>query len=286
VLEVAIYLGRYVENHVFEYIGLVTSEFRRVNLANWPGCAEENGDAHTGQKGRNENTMGINDRYADISGEQPRVAALDLGLDVDRETAIRRILSETRKATEDIRHSTEALCQSPLSASGTGAEIIAETQAQAVTIGAEAQLELPAADFVIELEKLANGLSDMTGGKVETETPLTEDERRAQPHVEHAADPEELLRNLWAEHGTLTETFSRLRAAVAEADSSIDAFRHAMKRFEEATGDMMGSSETDTSRPPSPADGNGTVAAEHQTESLPDLARDRKQTALAALSSL
>lgn len=215
--------------------------------------------------------MGTDDRN-DLNGEQPRVALGSLSVDVDMDSEMTRIMSETREAAEAIR-------QSFVTASRVREETITKAQTEADRMRAEAEVVL--ADARTEADRLISDSKD------ETEARLKEAEERAALQLAQAADQaEELLRDARAEHATLSETVPRLRDAVAEIETFIEAFRHATRRFKEATGDMMVSGETDTFQPASPENGNGTVARQRLTDPRPEQAEEGKQAAIKALSSL
>lgn len=175
-----------------------------------------------------------------------------------------RIMSATQEATEAVRQSFEA-------ASRAREETIARGQAEAEVVLADARTE---ADKLI------------ANSKAETEARQKEAEKRAAHQLAQAADQaEDLLRDARAEHATLTEAVPRLRAVVAESDTFMDGFRDAMRRFEEATGDMTVSAETDTSPLASPEDDDGTVPGGPTADFPPDDDGDRT-TAANALKSL
>ncbi len=203
----------------------------------------------------------------DFRGDRSRL--MD-GLDVDAGAEIAQIMPEARQATEAVRQSTAALLQSSSSAAGTRRELAAPARINADGMRPESEWELGTAGFVVELERLANGLRGADGTD-EAGTRLKEDES----HVTSAADPaEKLLRNMWAEHASLTQTVSQLQAAVAEAEASIDAFKHAMRRLEEAAGDSVNSNETVTSLLPSRAvDSRAGRSAPDPGRSAPDPGR-------------
>ena len=77
-----------------------------------------------------------------------------------------------------------------------------------------------------------------------------------------------------------------MRAAVREIEAFIEAFRHATRRFEEATGHMMISGETDTSPLASNEDDDGTGARQPISDLPLDTGGENKQAAIEALSSL
>jgi hypothetical protein len=193
-------------------------------LKGWHGRTEGDSDAPTPVTAtRKENAMSTDDRN-DFNGEQPRDTALGFH-NVD-------------ESLEAVRESTEAIRQSSMSASSATEETIAETQAEADTMGVEAEVVL--ADARTEADRL------IADSKDETEARLKEAEEQAARHLAQAADQaEELLRDARAEHDTLTEAIPQLRAAEAEVYAFIDAFRDAVRRFEEATGDMTVLGETE-----------------------------------------
>jgi F0F1-type ATP synthase membrane subunit b/b' len=210
--------------------------------------------------------MGTKDRKHS-NGEGPNTGLGSLRVDVDMDPEMRRIMSETQ----------ETIRQSFVSASRAREETIAQAQTEADRMRADAENVL--ADARTEADKL------IADSKAETEARQKEAEKRAAHQLAQAANQaEELLRDARAEHATLTEAVPRLRAVVAESDTFMDAFRDAMRRFEEATGDMMVSDETDTSPPASPEDDDGTVPGGPSTDSSPDDAEDRKAAANALKS--
>jgi F0F1-type ATP synthase membrane subunit b/b' len=210
--------------------------------------------------------MGTKDRKHS-NGEGPNTGLGSLRVDVDMDPEMRRIMSETQ----------ETIRQSFVSASRTREETIAQAQTEADKVRAAAEQVL--ADARTEADKL------IADSKAETEARQKEAEKRAAHQLAQAADQaEDLLRDARAEHATLTEAVPRLRAVVAERDTFMEGFRDAMRRFEEATGDMMVSDETDTSPPASPEDDDGTAAGAPSTDSSPDDAEDRKAAANALKS--
>ena len=214
--------------------------------------------------------MGTKDRKHS-NGEEPNTGLGSLRVDVDMDPEMTRIMSETQEAAETIR-------QSFVSASRAREETIAQAQTEADRMRAEAEVVL--ADARTEAVKL------IADSKAETEARQKEAEKRAAHQLAQAADQaEDLLRDARAEHATLTEAIPRLRAVVAESDTFMDGFRDAMRRFEEATGDMMVSAETDTSPLASPEDDDGTVPGGPTADFPPDDDGDRT-TAANALKSL
>jgi len=214
--------------------------------------------------------MGTKDRKHS-NGEEPNTGLGSLRVDVDMDPEMTRIMSETQEAAETIR-------QSFVSASRAREETIAQAQTEAGRMRAEAEVVL--ADARTEAVKL------IADSKAETEARQKEAEKRAAHQLAQAADQaEDLLRDARAEHATLTEAVPRLRAVVAESDTFMDGFRDAMRRFEEATGDMMVSAETDTSPLASPEDDDGTVPGGPTADFPPDDDGDRT-TAANALKSL
>ena len=213
--------------------------------------------------------MGTKDRKHS-NGEGPTTGLGSLRVDVDMDPEMTRIMSATQEAAEAVR-------QSFVSAARAREERIAQAQTEADKVRAEAEQVL--ADARTEADKL------IADSKAETEARQKEAEKRAAHQLAQAADQaEDLLRDAHAEHATLTEAVPRLRAVVAESDTFMDAFRDAMRRFEEATGDMTVSGETDTSPPASPEDDDGTAAGALTTDSSPDDAEDRKAAANALKS--
>ena len=205
------------------------------------------------------------------NGEGPKTGLGSLRVDVDMDPEMTRIMSETQEAAETIR-------QSFVSASRAREETIAQAQTEADRMRAEAEEIL--ADARTEADKL------IADSKAETEARQKEAEKRTAHQLAQAADQaEDLLRDARAEHATLTEAVPRLRAVVAEKDTFMEGFRDAMRRFEEATGDMMVSDETDTSPPATPEDDDGTGANDPSTDSPPDDAGELKM-AVNALKSL
>ena len=214
--------------------------------------------------------MGTKDRKHS-NGEEPNTGLGSLRVDVDMDPEMTRIMSETQEAAETIR-------QSFVSASRAREETIAQAQTEADRMRAEAEVVL--ADARTEAVKL------IADSQAETEARQKEAEKRAAHQLAQAADQaEDLLRDARAEHATLTEAVPRLRAVVAESDTFMDGFRDAMRRFEEATGDMMVSAETDTSPLASPEDDDGTVPGGPTADFPPDDDGDRT-TAANALKSL
>ncbi len=214
--------------------------------------------------------MGTKDRKHS-NGEEPNTGLGSLRVDVDMDPEMTRIMSETQEAAETIR-------QSFVSASRAREETIAQAQTEADRMRAEAEVVL--ADARTEAVKL------IADSKAETEARQKEAEKRAAHQLAQAADQaEDLLRDARAEHATLTEAIPRLRAVVAESDTFMDGFRDAMRRFEEATGDMTVSAETDTSPLASPEDDDGTVPGGPTADFPPDDDGDRT-TAANALKSL
>ena len=213
--------------------------------------------------------MGTKDRKHS-NGEEPNTGPGSLRVDVDMDPEMTRIMSETQEAAETIR-------QSFVSASRAREETIAQAQTEADRMRAEAEEIL--ADARTEADKL------IADSKAETEARQKEAEKRTAHQLAQAADQaEDLLRDARAEHATLTEAVPRLRAVVAESDNFMDAFRDAMRRFEEATGDMVVLGETDTSPSASPEDDDGTVTREPTTDSPPDDDEDRIMAANALKS--
>ena len=213
--------------------------------------------------------MGTKDRKHS-NGEGPNTGLGSLRVDVDMDPEMTRIMSATQEATEAVR-------QSFVSASRAREERIAQAQTEADKVRAEAEEVL--ADARTEADKL------IADSKAETEARQKEAEKRAAHQLAQAADQaEDLLRDARAEHATLTEAVPRLRAVVAESDTFMDAFRDAMRRFEEATGNMTVSGETDTSPPASPEDDDGTAAGALTTDSPPEDDEDRKAAANALKS--
>ncbi len=206
------------------------------------------------------------DNGNDLNGEQPRVTAPgSLSVDVDMDPELTRIMSATQEATEAVRQSFEA-------ASRAREETIAQGQAEAEVVLADARTE---ADRLV------------AEGKDETEARLKEAEKQAARHLAQAAEQAEgLLRDARAEHAKLSEVVPRLRAAVGEIEAFIEAFRHATRRFEEATGHMMISGETDTSPLASNEDDDGTGARQPISDLPLETGGESKQAAIEALSSL
>ena len=216
--------------------------------------------------------MGTNDRN-NLNGEQPSVTALgSLTLEVDMDPEMTRIMSETQEAAEVIR-------QSFVSASHAREETITRGQTEADRMRAEAEVIL--ADARTKADRLTADSKD------ETEARLKEAEEQAVRRLAQAADQaEELLRDARAEHATLSETVPRLQAAIAEMETFIEAFRHATRRFEDATGEMLITDETDKFQPTNPENGNGTTTREHPTDHPPNQAGQSKQAAIETLRSL
>jgi hypothetical protein len=213
------------------------------------------------------------DEPANLDGEQPIAAGLGLSaLDVDMDPEMTRIMSETQEAAEAIR-------QSFVSASRARDETITQARSEADRMRAEAGMAL--ADARAEADKLTAESND------EIEARLKEAEEESARRLAQAADQaDELLRDARAEHAALSETIPRLRAAVAEMETFIEAFRHATRRFEDATGEMPIADETDGYQPSSAEIGNGTTSRERPTDHPPDQARDSKQAAFETLRSL
>ena len=216
--------------------------------------------------------MGTEDQN-NLNGEQPRITALGSpAFDVDMDSEMTRIMSETQEAAETIR-------QSFVSASRARDETITQAQSEADRIRAEAGMTL--ADARAEADRLTADSKD------ETEARLKEAEEQAVRRLAQAADQaEELLRDARAEHATLSETVPRLQAAIAEMETFIEAFRHATRRFEDTTGEMLITDETDKFQPPNPENGNGTTTREHPTDHPPNQAGQSKQAAIETLRSL
>lgn len=176
-----------------------------------------------------------------------------ISLDVDIDLQMTQIMSEARRATDAIRQTTEAIRES----SGT-ASVEEPTTAEELV---ESDPEPPTAGFVLELEKLANGLQDIADS--EPVTQLSQESKQSQVASDVAADPiKEALRELRAQHAGLTDSVSRMHAAVAEADASIHAFKVAMGRLEEATGAKVVDSELPTPEVATAASEPNPVASE------------------------
>ncbi len=129
------------------------------------------------------------DNGNDLNGEQPRVTAPgSLSVDVDMDPELTRIMSATQEATEAVRQSFEA-------ASRAREETIAQGQAEAEVVLADARIE---ADRLV------------AEGKDETEARLKEAEKQAAHQLVQAADQ--------AEAAGLSDGFSR----AMERDSDRD----------------------------------------------------------------
>ncbi len=212
--------------------------------------------------------MGTNDG-ADIHDGPPKMPVQErLSLDVDIDLKVARIMAQTWKDIDAIREGTLTSGESSGSASRAGSQATLPGTAESAVVEPRTAPEPPAAGFVGELEKLANGLHDM----VDASTP--------------AADPvEELLRDIRTEHAALAEAITRLRTAVAEVDASSEAFRRAMERYEAAGGEQMVLSETAMPQV-SPPDIDPLVAEDPATDSSPSEDRISRRAALDALRSL
>ena len=214
------------------------------------------------------------------NGEGPNTGLDELRVEVDMDPEMTRMIAETQAAAETIR-------QSFVSASRVGEDTIAQARSSADTMRAEAsRMQAEAEEVLADARTEADKLK--ADSKAETEARQKEAEERAAHQLAQAANQaEDLLQDARAEHATLTEAIPRLRTAVAESDTFMDTFRDAMRRFEEATGDMMVSDETDTSPPARPEDDDGTVAGEGITDSAPESStQDRIDAAMETLNSL
>ncbi len=194
-------------------------------------------------------------------------------LDGDIDLQMQQIMSETRRATEATRQTNAAIRQS----SGTTLPAVEQTTAG----------EIPTAGFVLELEKLANGLQDVAAGEADTATRLDQGNEQAQLSAEDGADwVKQALRDLWAQHATLTETVTRMHAVVADAEGSIDAFRDAMSRLEEATGTEIAPRERETPQVATSTHQVEPVASEANPGPVPPHDASSRRAALQALRSL
>ncbi|MDH3606825.1 MAG: hypothetical protein OER12_07500 [Acidimicrobiia bacterium] len=218
-----------------------------------------------------------------IAFEQPEADSGTVpGLEMDMELRMAQVLSQAREATQALRHAAADRSPGPT----THAKGPPWTEAEAETDARGA--ELPVADFVVELERLANGLQEMVDAQSATQglAPL------ARSPVVAGDQVESLLQTLWAEHASLTESVSRLHAAMAAADASMNAFKETMSRFEEATREAMVLRQPDVGKREQRAvqseEGSAGVAAEGATSDSPFDAGDeaKKRAALAALRSL
>ena len=196
-----------------------------------------------------------------------------ISLDVDIDLQMTQIMSEARRATDAVRQTTAAIRQS----SGATSAGVDHTTAG----------ELATAGFVLELEKLANGLQDVAAGEAETATRLDQGNEQAQLSAEDGADwVKQALRDVWAQHATLTETVTRMHAVVADAEGSIDTFRDAMNRLEEATGTEIVQSETKMAPAATSAHQVEPVASDRTPDRSPAHDARSRQAALEALRSL
>lgn len=211
-----------------------------------------------------------------IAFEQPEVASDALpGLDMDMDLRMAQVLSQAREATQALRQATaDGTLESPTRAER---PLLAKAESETEARGAE----LPVADFVVELERLANGLQEMVDAQPAAQAlePLGRSSILAGDQVDS------LLQTLWAEHASLTEAVSRLHAAVAAADASMHAFKETMSRFAEATGEAM------VLRQPGVAQrkpGGARTSGDEDTSEFPSDVDDeaKKTAALAALRSL
>ena len=236
---------------------------------------------YRGDDHRKEGAISAEDENS-IKFEQQEVAADELpSLEMDMDLKMAEMLSQAREATQAIRQSTADIRASSGPAAHVEEEITPATPAQADVMGAGA--ELPTSGFVVELERLANGLQDIVDASVESVAVPLEPPEQTESLAPAGDEVESLIRILWAEHARLTESVSRLHDAVAAADSSINAFKQTMSRLEEATRERMVLREPVSSPPAQHLNAAGTAAP---TASSDPVNEADQRVALQALRSL
>ncbi len=221
-----------------------------------------------------------NDHNDSSTADRTEPVSDGISLDVDLDLKMAQIMTQARDAAHAVRESTKAIHR------GSGPTSAGGDQAASDSLVDSAESEAPMAGFVLELERLANGLQGIAEIKDEASEHLAGDS--LWPDIQSASavnGVEDLLRAMRTGHSALTESVARLKRVAAEAEASANALQDLMRLLEHALGtsavtdgqDRPLAKSTDQAEPPLREDTPGELSSED---------RRHRQTALRALRSL